>query len=202
MPHFLSRQPIRYWPIFMGLMMLLLVAFHSSINGYLRFDENAIAQGQYWRLITAHFVHLGWMHGLLNVAGLLLVAWMQPKGPLSYWLGFYVVCSGFISMVLFLGHQTPNYVGASGVLHGLLILAAFFSQWLEPWRRNLMILLICLKLLWEQSPFYANLEVEQLIGGYVVVDAHFLGGLAAMSVLAVVCFLNFYKNHRSLFKSR
>ena len=184
--------------------MLLLVAFHSSLNGYLRFDESAIAQGQYWRLITAHFVHLGWIHGLLNVGGLLLVAWVQPKGPFIYWLGFYVMCSGFISLVLFWGHQTPNYVGASGVLHGLLILATFFSQWLEPWRRNLMIGVICLKLLWEQSPFYANPEVEQLIGGYVVVDAHFLGGLAAMSILVAVGILRFYNHNNGLsfFKSR
>ena len=72
------------------------------------------------------------------------------------------------------------------MLHGLLILAAFYSQWLELWRRVLIILLISVKLLWEQSPWYADTGVGDMIGGYVVVDAHFLGGLAGLLIIFVV----------------
>ena len=32
----------------------------------LRFERSAIAAGEWWRLLGAHFVHLGWMHVLLD----------------------------------------------------------------------------------------------------------------------------------------
>ena len=34
---------------------------------------NTIAEGEYWRLLSGHFAHLGYPHLALNLAGLLLV---------------------------------------------------------------------------------------------------------------------------------
>ncbi|WP_423739656.1 rhomboid family intramembrane serine protease [Cupriavidus basilensis] len=34
--------------------------------------------GEAWRLLSCHFVHLGWAHCLLNVAGLLMLAAILP----------------------------------------------------------------------------------------------------------------------------
>ncbi len=183
MQAFFSRFPVAPWPIYLLIAMLLLSAMGDSFSRGLRFDYEAVSLGEYWRLLTAHVVHLGWPHTLLNAGGLLLVAWMQPKGAPWRWLLFYVLTSMAISIYLYIEGSVSTYVGASGVLHGLLIMAAFFSQWLETWRRYLIVLAISSKLIWEQTPWYSDDSVAQVIGGYVVVDAHFLGGLAGLLVL-------------------
>ncbi len=183
MLNLLSRFPVAVWPIYLLILMLLLTLAGDYVSNLLRFDQQAIAQGEIWRLFTGHIVHLGWAHGLLNAGGLLLVAWMQPKGSVMGWLLFYLVTSVLISIFLYMQGSVVTYVGASGVLHGLLIMAAFFSEWLEPWRQKLIILLIGGKLIWEQTPWYSDASVADLIGGYVVVDAHFIGGIAGLLVV-------------------
>ncbi len=183
MQNFLRRFPVALWPIYLLLAMLLLTALGESVRSALRFDHDAIRQGEVWRLLSGHLMHLGWAHGLLNAGGLLLVAWMQPAGPAWRWLLFYFITSVAISVGLFFEGSVDTYVGASGVLHGLLMMAAYFSRWLEPWRRHLIILVISCKLLWEQTPWYSDASVSEMIGGYVVVDAHFLGGVAGLMVI-------------------
>ena len=186
MLNLLSRFPVAVWPIYLLMIMLLLTLAGDDVSRLLRFDHRAIAQGDIWRLLTGHIVHLGWAHGLLNAGGLLLVAWMQPKGSAVRWLLFYVITSVLISMFLYVNGSVSTYVGASGVLHGLLIMAAFFSKWLEPWRQKLIMLLISGKLLWEQTPWYSDASVAEMIGGYVVVNAHFVGGVAGLLVVFYV----------------
>jgi rhomboid family GlyGly-CTERM serine protease len=188
MQAFLSRFPVALWPVYLLIVMLLLSAMGDSLSLALRFDHQAIALGEYWRLLTAHVVHLGWPHTVLNGGGLLLVAWMQPKGAAWRWLLFYVLVGIGISLYLYIEGSVSNYVGASGVLHGLLIMAAFFSQWLEAWRRYLIVSAITAKLIWEQTPWYSDDGVAEVIGGYVVVDAHLLGGFAGLIVLGWVFF--------------
>ena len=190
MLNFLRRYPVSIWPLIMVVVVLLLNAGGASITHLLRFDHLAIAQGEWWRLLSAHFVHLGWAHALLNSGGLLLVAWMQPKGAAWRWWVFYLITALCISIVMYMKGEVSTYVGASGVLHGLLILAAFFSCWLETWRRALIVVLISTKLVWEQSPWYEDTGVGEMIGGYVVVDAHFLGGVAGILVMVLVLVKN------------
>ena len=42
----------------------------------LRYERAAIAAGELWRGISAHLVHLGFTHTLLNLAGFVLVIWL------------------------------------------------------------------------------------------------------------------------------
>ena len=44
----------------------------------LRYEREAVLQGEYWRLLTGHLVHGTWLHLLLNGAGLGLVAALFP----------------------------------------------------------------------------------------------------------------------------
>lgn len=39
----------------------------------LRYEPGAVLSGQWWRLWTAQLVHLGWVHAVLNLAGLALI---------------------------------------------------------------------------------------------------------------------------------
>lgn len=181
----LRHFPIARWPLSFLLIIVLLAVFDSHIHTLLRFDFHAIQQGEIWRLFTAHIIHLNPTHAALNGAGFLLLAWMLPKGHWAIWLGFYVVCALFISIMVYWEGQVFWYVGASGVLHGLMMLAAFFSQWLESWRRLAMLVLILGKVIWEQTPWYSDEQVYSMIGGHVVVDAHFWGAMAAVFVIII-----------------
>src|SRR5690349_9713127 len=43
------------------------------VRNALSYDRAALAEGQLWRLLTAHFVHLDAQHALLNGLGLVLM---------------------------------------------------------------------------------------------------------------------------------
>lgn len=185
-----QRYSLSFWPLCFAVFILLLVSLNPWLKPWLRYDEGAVAQGQVWRLLSAHFVHLGWAHGLLNAAGFVLLALIQPAGRVWLWLTFYVVTSLLISLYIVIDHMTYYYVGASGVLHGLFILAAYFSQGLSIWRRYALIGLIVAKLFWEQSHYYQDHGLGEAIGGFVYVDAHLVGGLCGLAVLLVCLIKN------------
>jgi membrane associated rhomboid family serine protease len=82
----------------------------------------AVAAGQWWRLLTAMFLHAGLLHLALNMYGVYLFGTLieQTFGVLRF-VAIYVVC-GFLASVasfLFSDPQVPS-VGASGALFGLL----------------------------------------------------------------------------------
>lgn len=185
------------WPLVFVSVFLLLALGDDTVRQWLRFDRQAILQGEIWRILTSHWVHLGWAHTLLNSAGMLLVAWLLPKGHWKYWLAFWVFASLWTTLGVWLDERTSFYVGASGVLHGVLILAAWYSRWLDNFRRYLMLLLIAGKLIWEQSPWYDDGQLMGVIGGYVVVNSHLFGGLAAYALLLFFWLRNTREQERS-----
>src|SRR6185437_16281269 len=65
----------RYGATLLGTLLLLLAIGGLGEWGrmQLRYERTALANYQWWRLITAHLVHLGWEHLLLNCAGLVLL---------------------------------------------------------------------------------------------------------------------------------
>lgn len=180
-----NRYSLAVWPLVFAVFVLLLVVSNPWLKNLLRYDEGAVAHGEYWRLLTAHFMHLGWVHGLLNGLGFLLLAAMNPAGRVINWLLFYLVSSLLISVYMIFESGTYYYVGASGVLHGLFILGAYFSQSLDLWRRHALMLIIIVKLFWEQSEYYQDTGVSAAIGGHVYVDAHLIGGLCGLALVCV-----------------
>src|SRR5215475_12989230 len=65
----------RYGLALLAIAVLLLV---PEINGdlaraTLRYERAAVASGEWWRLITAHFVHIDLEHALLNIMGVVLM---------------------------------------------------------------------------------------------------------------------------------
>ncbi|MEE9338293.1 MAG: rhomboid family intramembrane serine protease, partial [Methylococcaceae bacterium] len=64
------------WPIktlIMVLMMYLLWVFFGPAPEQLIYDRALISQGEIWRLLTAHLVHLDSEHLILNLAALLVL---------------------------------------------------------------------------------------------------------------------------------
>ncbi|MGQ0619398.1 MAG: rhombosortase [Panacagrimonas sp.] len=168
-------------PLTLALLIAALALLGDPVRTWLSFDRLALERGEVWRLVTNAAVHLGIYHCLLNLLGLaaLLALCPQPL-PAREWLRRLVCVSLFTSAGLYLWvPDVGNYVGLSGVLHGLFILG------LVPMarRRDLVasgcLLYLLGKLAWE---FFTGAPVSdaQAIGGRVVTEAHLLGTLAGL----------------------
>lgn len=173
----------RDWMLPGGLAALCLLAMAPGAFEALRY-ERALLGTEPWRLVTAHLVHLGWMHLALNVAGLAAI-WVL-LGPLlrpGAWLAVLLACALGVSGALWvLDPGLEWYVGLSGVLHGMFVAGALAGLGHARLFHALLIAGIVVKVAWEQ---YAGVDVGSagLVGGAVVVDAHLYGALAGFACL-------------------
>ena len=163
----------------LGLVLLTLVLLSllgEDARLALRYEREAVLQGEYWRLVTGHLVHGSTQHLLLNGAGLGLIAALFPH---DYSWRAWLLIALFSLLAIDIGFvfyepQLFWYVGLSGVLHGAL--AAGAIAWGRHESRPLAVLLSAIfvgKLAWEQWQ-----GALPLSGGLpVVVDAHLYGAL-------------------------
>jgi rhomboid family GlyGly-CTERM serine protease len=148
----------------------------------LAYDRAALPQGQWWRLLTAHFVHLDLEHAALNGLGVVLMwaLFARDYSPLR-WLMIYGGSALAVSAGLwFFSPEMDWYVGASGALHGVMVagtLAHLRRGDLDGW---ILAVFIVLKLGYEQFagplPFAGSADT--------VVDAHLYGAAGGL-VLAL-----------------
>jgi len=160
---------------------VLLALGGEPVRLALRYERPAVLAGEYWRLLTGHWVHASSAHLLLNMAGLGLMTLLLARDySLRQWLvvllaSVFAIDAGLV----FFQPQLNWYVGLSGVLHGTLAAGAVAWWRHERWPLALMLSVgLAGKLAWEQwhgaLPLSGDLPV--------IVDAHLygaLGGLAA-----------------------
>ena len=149
----------------------------------LSYQRPALTQGQWWRLLSAHFVHLDFEHAALNAMGLVLMwaLFARDYSP-PHWLAIYLGAALAVSAGLwFFTPQIAWYVGASGALHGVMTagtLAHLRRRDLDGW---ILAVFIALKLGYEQYsgalPFAGSPDT--------VVDAHLYGAIGGV-VLALL----------------
>lgn len=165
----------------LALLMIALEVLGDPLRHALAFDRAALAAGQLWRAISAHLVHLGPYHLMLNLLGLLALLLLCPE-PLRTreWLRRVLWLSLATSAALYGFVPTlTRYVGLSGVLHGLFLLG-LAPQALRGERiAQVCLLFLFGKLLWERL-VGVPLAHEAAIGGHVVTQAHMFGTLAAL----------------------
>jgi rhomboid family GlyGly-CTERM serine protease len=158
------------------LLLLIIQSGGAAAQLALRFDRDALAAGQGWRLLTAHVVHLGYEHAVLDVAGLALMwALFARDYSLRGWLLILALSvAGIDAGLWLLSSATQWYVGSSGVLHG--VLAAGTCAHLRRREPDGWILALFLvgKLVYEQ----AHGALPLTAGGAVIVDAHLYGAVS------------------------
>lgn len=149
----------------------------------LRYGREEILQGQWWRVLSGHVVHLGWNHTLMNMAAWILI-WFIFRDAISdrAWSTAILWCSlGVSAGLFFLNPDLRWYVGFSGTLHGLFVLGALMHVQagfvLERW----LLVLLAAKLAWEHW-YGAMPGSEQFAGGNVIVDAHLYGAVAGLVI--------------------
>jgi rhomboid family GlyGly-CTERM serine protease len=160
---------------------LLLQLDGDAARAGLAWDRPALEGGEYWRLLSGHFVHLGWSHLALNLAGLGLVTWITGSAysPLRWLLIAILTIATIDAGFWFLYADLDWYVGLSGLLHGLLI--AGLVAGVRRRDREAMVLgvLVIAKLGWEQivGPLPGS---ESTSGGAVIIDAHLYGAIGGL----------------------
>lgn len=120
----LHRRP---WWLFLTItvFLFLLAYFSETVNAFLQYQREAVESGQWWRLISAHFIHLNINHFLINWV-VFTLAWMlvaSERLTSKEWLLTFAGIALFCSLGLYLfSPDIITYVGLSGVLHGVLVL--------------------------------------------------------------------------------
>ncbi len=152
----------------------------------LRYDRDLVAAGAWWRMLSANFIHLGWNHMLLNMAGAALVfALFAPAVRAWEWAGVIVLTSFGVAIAVF--HLNPEirwYVGLSGTLHGMFTYGVLAELRRARVFGALLLAGAVAKLAWEQA--VGSLPgTAETVGGDVVVDAHLYGAIAGLVLGAV-----------------
>lgn len=151
----------------------------SSVFGWLEYQRNAILQGQLWRLLTGHFVHLTPWHLVMNLASLLMVwsCFLRRWTALQF-LGVVFVAPLLISSLFLMTDQRlTGYAGLSGVIYTLLIAGLVCGWRREPGLRSVLLLMAVLRLGWEQSSLYNPDYLDSWLNGPVYPNAHLFGAL-------------------------
>jgi len=176
----------------MGLGIIAVVSLLLELLGdggrlALAYNRDALEAGEFWRLLTGHFVHLSLTHVLLNLAGLALVVWIVGHAfSWSQWL--FVM---FVSIVIIdagfwlLSPELDWYVGISGLLNGILAAGLVIGVAERDPGSVVLAVVVLAKLTWEQTvgPLPGS---ESTSGGDVVVIAHIYGAAGGLLSAALL----------------
>jgi rhomboid family GlyGly-CTERM serine protease len=164
------------WLLLIVLALDAVLGLGDSVSQLLRYDRSAIAAGGWWRLLTAHIVHLDVHHLVLNELGLVLMwsLFAQDYDAVEWCT---IVLAGALAISSGLWWLSPRiswYVGASGVLHSVMAAGGAKHVIERSWDRWILVVGLAAKLAWEQ------------LGGskapLIVVDAHLYGALCGFIV--------------------
>lgn len=172
------------------LIVLIATSFEPMSSDVFMFDRQQIDNGQWWRLFSAHFLHLSNTHMLGNVLAVFLFAYISGEYLNNIQgLGLLLWCLLVVGLGLyFFADHLERYVGLSGVLHGLLLVAPFISKYYSHRVAFAFLLAILVKVGWEQSSYYDDMALVDTIGGRVETKAHLLGVIAGLCYLCAWAF--------------
>lgn len=160
-----------FWLLLILLVLGLMLGLGDSGSAWLRYDRGAIAAGGWWRLLTAHMVHLDAHHLVLNGLGLVLMwsLFASDFDAVEWCVIVFAGALGISSGLWWLSPRVAWYVGASGILHSVMGAGAARHLIDRAWDRWILIVFLGAKLAYEQ------------LGGpeppLVVVDAHLYGAI-------------------------
>lgn len=173
--------------LLIALVSIVVFLLGSPLKDFFEFSRTGLENGEYWRLITAHFAHTNWVHLVLNLAGLSILYLLHGEytKPHLYAILFIVLAFVVSCNVYLFNPELSFYVGLSGVLHGLFAWGVI--QDIKHKRKSAYLLLagLFVKIVNEQwfndTAFLAN-----LINARVAIDAHLYGALGGLCVALIV----------------
>jgi rhomboid family GlyGly-CTERM serine protease len=171
----------RRWGLVLGILVAVLQFGGEPLRELLAYEREGLQAGQAWRLLSGHFVHLGWSHLALNVAGLAIVVWLVGHvfSGLRWMLIMLLSIAAIDAGLWFLNAEIDWYVGLSGMLHGLLVAGLFVGIANRDREALILSAFVLAKIAWEQfsGPLPGS---ESTAGGVVIVDAHLYGAFGGL----------------------
>ncbi|NQD35692.1 rhombosortase [Permianibacter sp. IMCC34836] len=158
-----------------------LVRDHSQFY----FDQTAISNGDYWRLLTGHFIHADNAHLRWNLVALLLLGLLLEQHSRTLMLaalvgGVFVIDIWLLSPLA----GVSRYCGLSGVLNSVLVLLLW-----QEWRRHKQWLPVLTGLL-ALAKIVVELTAQQSLFTHFswppYPPAHLAGSVAGLILIAVV----------------
>ena len=184
---------VLHWQFAFFLLIIIVcsVLEFSDLKTLLRYDRSLIESGQWFRLITANFVHLNTPHLLLNMSSVCLVMLFFSRHiSLSQWVMLILMSCLFVSVGLYvLNPAVKTYVGLSGVLHGLFIVGAVKEIKHFPVSGWLLLAAFVVKLSWEQL-VGAVPGSAAMVNGVVLVESHLYGAISGGVFLVLQSLFN------------
>lgn len=164
--------------------MCLILQLTQSIN-WSSFERNAIANGELWRIITAHLTHINWHHFNLNMLGAFfcLILFFNDFNA-KHWFYSFLFISIFSSLcMLFIHFDHSRYVGFSDVLYGWMVIGILAIIEKETKTALLLALFLIGKTIYEividASPF-GNTQI------IVARESHLYGAIGGLIYALVI----------------
>nr|WP_267240685.1 rhombosortase [Vibrio lentus] len=189
----ITRHGFNVYPVLIFTSLLCVLFQLEPVQAWVVWDKNAIADGQWWRILTGNFSHTNYSHLLMNLAGLWIISYLfQPnKKQLLSALLFISLVTGFALLL----SSIQIYVGLSGTLHGLFGLFALREALNGRNSSWLLVFGLIAKIAWEQFVGPSSTTGE-LINARVAIEAHLAGALTG-GFMAVVLFITNRKTNQS-----
>lgn len=171
---------------------IIFLAVSISLSACLQIFQHVFIYWRYsffskpWRWWTAHWVHVGWIHFLLNMLAFICLPFIFPLVKTRHLVGLLLILPPFISIGFYaLYPDVEAYAGLSGVLHGLYIACAiFYLQFPKERKFSILVLsLVLAKIIWENT--FGSLKTAELIGSPVLVEAHLLGAIGGAMIASI-----------------
>ena len=166
-------------PWIIVVVILAIFAQIPFLHELLIWDRYAIESGQWWRLVTGNLTHTNGIHLLLNLMGLIVLAFLHH----SYYRGKAFWSSIWCMMVLIgcamFFSSFSTYAGLSGVLHGLFVFGIVRDIQQRVPLGWLMLFGVLIKLCFEYFSGGDNFTAE-MINASVAYQAHWVGALIGL----------------------
>jgi rhomboid family GlyGly-CTERM serine protease len=161
-------------------LLALLEMFGGPARQALSFDRAAIGTGQWWRLLSAHFVHLDAQHAAWNGLGVVLMwaLFARDYSPWRWAAIYFGAALAVIGGLWFLNPELNWYVGTSGALHGVLTAGTIAHLTRRDPGGWILAAFIVVKLGYEQ--FAGALPFTN--AGDTIVDAHLYGAVGGVAL--------------------
>ncbi|CAA0114596.1 Uncharacterised protein [BD1-7 clade bacterium] len=184
--------------IYIALVLICVMTQITDGREWASYNKTLIEHGQWWRILTAHFVHLDWKHYLLNMSGaaLCLFVFRHDIKPI-HWPISAILISIFSSLcMLTFAFDYSSYVGFSDTLYGWIFIGALAMLPKEP-KLALIVMAI-----FGGRVTYENIVSHSLIDsfmneGKVAVESHLFGTIGG-----IIYSLFFNKELRHFLKHR
>lgn len=188
-------------------LLLPIILGVGLVCGLLQLDMNTfiyqrdLMTGEPWRWWTAHWVHVGWRHYALNMLAFLSLPFIFPQLQRQTLLLGLLVLPPLLSAGLYgLLPAVQAYAGLSGILHGIFVVAAIESLFIQRERKFAILVLVCIALKIGVEKWMGYSETAQFIQAPVLIESHQIGVLAGIIFILLKTVICYLKHKKSLTK--